>query len=163
MQLLVSRASTPVGDVVAWSTDAGVCALGWSDAEEELEAMLERRFGPWKKRGRDGELRKALVRYVNGDADALKDTKIDVDGTEFQLEVWKRLRTIPVGKTMSYAELAKKVGSSPRAVGNANGRNPVSIIVPCHRVIGSDGSLTGYAYGTKRKAWLLEHEKSFGD
>ena len=158
MKLRVTRAKTPVGELVAWSTKAGVCALGWSDAAEELEGVLQRRFGEWTEAGADASLHKALVRYVKGDAEALSDVKVDVEGTEFQKKVWARLRKIPAGKTLSYGALAKMVGSSPRAVGNANGRNPVSIIVPCHRVIGSDGSLTGYAYGTKRKAWLLEHE-----
>lgn len=160
MQLRVTRAKTPVGEIVAWSTKEGVCALGWADAEEELQGILKKRFGEYSEKGKDATLRKALVRYVKGDTDALSDVKVDVEGTDFQQKVWARLRKIPVGKTLSYAKLAKMVGSSPRAVGNANGRNPVGIIVPCHRVIGSDGSLTGYAYGTKRKAWLLEHEQA---
>ncbi len=159
MQLRVTKTKTPVGEIVAWSTDAGVCALGWSDAREELEGILERRFGEYAERGKDAKLQQALKRYVKGDVKALDGVKVDVEGTPFQQKVWKRLRKIPAGKTLSYGALAKMVGSSPRAVGNANGRNPVSIIVPCHRVIGSDGSLTGYAYGTKRKAWLLDHEK----
>lgn len=160
MQLRVTRAKTPVGEIVAWSTREGVCALGWADAEEELQGILKKRFGEYTEKGKDAALHKALMRYVKGDTEALSELKVDVEGTPFQRKVWQRLRKIPVGKTSSYSALAKKVGSSPRAVGNANGRNPVAIIVPCHRVIGSDGSLTGYAYGTKRKAWLLEHEQS---
>ena len=160
MQLRVTKAKTPVGEIVAWSTGEGVCALGWSDAREQLEGMLEKRFGEYTEKGKDATLAKALRKWVKGDPKALHDVRVDVEGTKFQKKVWARLRKIPVGETLSYAALAKMVGSSPRAVGNANGQNPVSIIVPCHRVIGSDGSLTGYAYGTDRKAWLLEHEAS---
>ena len=82
-------------------------------------------------------------------------------GTEFQRRVWKALCTIPFGQTISYGEQARRVGNgaAARAVGAANGRNPISIIVPCHRVIGADGSLTGYGGGLPRKRWLLEHER----
>jgi methylated-DNA-[protein]-cysteine S-methyltransferase len=88
------------------------------------------------------------------------DVPVETVGTDFQLRVWAGLREIPYGETISYGELARWVGSpqASRAVGLANGRNPVSIIVPCHRVIGADGSLTGYGGGLARKAWLLEHE-----
>lgn len=89
------------------------------------------------------------------------DVEVDLEGTPFQVEVWTALRAIPYGETISYAELARRIGrpAAVRAVGSANGRNPVSIIVPCHRVIGADGSLTGYGWGTDRKAWLLDHEQ----
>jgi len=88
------------------------------------------------------------------------DLELDLRGTEFQLRVWDQLKLIPFGHTVSYQEIANQLGTpgSVRAVGHANGLNPVSIIVPCHRVIGSDGSLTGYAGGLWRKKWLLEHE-----
>ena len=88
------------------------------------------------------------------------DLTLDLRGTEFQLLVWKQLRTIPFGHTVTYQEVADAIGKpgAVRAVGHANGQNPVSIIVPCHRVVGSDGSLTGYAGGLWRKKWLLEHE-----
>lgn len=92
------------------------------------------------------------------------DLELDLKGTEFQKRVWNELLKIPFGKTISYKDLSVKLGDikAIRAVGTANGANPVSIIVPCHRVIGSDGSLTGYAGGLWRKKWLLEHEsKSF--
>ena len=88
------------------------------------------------------------------------DLPLDPDGSEFQRAVWKELTRIPFGKTISYGELAKRIGKpdAPRAVGLANGKNPISIIVPCHRVIGSSGKLTGYGGGLDRKEWLLEHE-----
>jgi O-6-methylguanine DNA methyltransferase len=90
------------------------------------------------------------------------DVPLELCGRPFQVEVWKALRAIPYGETTSYAGIARVVGrpDAVRAVGAANGRNPVSIIVPCHRVIGADGSLTGYGWGVERKAWLLQHERA---
>lgn len=89
--------------------------------------------------------------------------KLKPQGTDFQKKVWKQLELIPYGKTLSYLELSKKLGDikAIRAVANANGKNPIWIIVPCHRVIGTDGSLTGYAGGLYRKKWLLNHESPF--
>lgn len=91
------------------------------------------------------------------------DLKLNALGTDFQKKVWKHLEQIPYGKTVSYLELSKQIGDvkALRAVANANGKNPLWIIVPCHRVIGSDGSLTGYAGGLYRKQWLLEHESPY--
>jgi methylated-DNA-[protein]-cysteine S-methyltransferase len=88
------------------------------------------------------------------------DVPLSLNGTEFQRRVWRELRAIPLGETISYGELARRLGTpgASRAVGLANGRNPVSIVVPCHRVIGADGRLTGYGGGLERKAWLLRHE-----
>lgn len=91
------------------------------------------------------------------------DLKLNPEGTDFQNKVWKLLEQIPYGKTVSYLELSKQLGDvkAIRAVANANGKNPLWIIVPCHRVIGSDGGLTGYAGGLHRKKWLLEHESPY--
>ncbi len=91
------------------------------------------------------------------------DLKLNAEGTDFQKKVWKQLEQIPYGKTTSYLELSKKIGDvkAIRAVANANGKNPLWIIIPCHRVIGSNGSLTGYAGGLHRKKWLLEHESPY--
>jgi len=90
------------------------------------------------------------------------DLKVDPEGTEFQRKVWKTLQTIPYGQTISYGEQAARMGnpSASRAVGAANGSNPISIVIPCHRVIGASGALTGYASGVERKQWLLEHEEA---
>lgn len=92
------------------------------------------------------------------------DFKLNPQGTDFQQKVWQELLNIPFGKTMSYLDLSKKLGDAKaiRAVASANGRNPLWIVVPCHRVIGTDGSLTGYAGGLWRKKWLLEHESPSG-
>jgi methylated-DNA-[protein]-cysteine S-methyltransferase len=91
------------------------------------------------------------------------DIKLNPEGTDFQKKVWNQLLEIPYGKTLSYLELSKQLGDvkAIRAVANANGKNPIWIIIPCHRVIGSDGSLTGYAGGLNRKQWLLEHESPY--
>jgi methylated-DNA-[protein]-cysteine S-methyltransferase len=101
-----------------------------------------------------------LRAYFDGVLDALDSLPVDLAGTPFQRKVWSALRTIPAGTTKSYAALAETVGitGGARPVGTANGRNPVAIVIPCHRVIGADGSLTGYAGGLARKRWLLRHE-----
>ena len=103
-----------------------------------------------------------LNEYFAGDR-TLFDLKLNPEGTTFQKQVWNALQTIPYGKTLSYLELSKQLGDvkAIRAVANANGKNPLWIIVPCHRVVGSDGSLTGYAGGLHRKQWLLEHESPY--
>lgn len=102
----------------------------------------------------------ALKAYFAGDMEALDGIPVVFGGTPFQNKVWKALRRIPTGTTLSYGALAKKIGepSAVRAVGLANGANPIALVVPCHRVIGSDGSLTGFGGGLPRKRWLLEHE-----
>lgn len=103
--------------------------------------------------------REQLTAYFAGELREF-ELQLDPEGTEFQQAVWRQLRAIPFGSTMSYGELARRVGNpaASRAVGAANGRNPIAIVVPCHRVIGSDGSLTGYGGGLPRKTWLLQHE-----
>jgi methylated-DNA-[protein]-cysteine S-methyltransferase len=107
-----------------------------------------------------GDIRAALTGYFAGDLASLNTIKWRVAGTPFQRRVWTALRTIPPGTTMSYGALAAQLDMprAVRAVGHANGTNPISIVVPCHRLIGTDGSLTGYGGGLPRKRWLLEHE-----
>lgn len=111
--------------------------------------------------GEFAEVARQLAEYFAGDR-----TEFDVElapvGTPFQLQVWEALRGIPYGETAGYGEIARRIGrpTASRAIGAANGRNPISIIVPCHRVIGADGSLTGYGWGNERKSWLLDHERS---
>jgi methylated-DNA-[protein]-cysteine S-methyltransferase len=103
----------------------------------------------------------ALRAYFAGDLQALDALTVDLMGTPFQLRVWTALRSVPAGRTASYADIAKAIGAptSTRAVGAANGANPIAIVVPCHRIIGSGGSLVGYGGGLDRKRWLLEHER----
>jgi methylated-DNA-[protein]-cysteine S-methyltransferase len=109
------------------------------------------------------EVARQLHAYFDGEL-AKFDLPLAPQGTEFQMQVWKELRNIPFGKTISYAELARRIGrpTASRAVGHANARNPISIVVPCHRVIGADNSLTGYAGGLDRKQALLVHEAGQG-
>jgi methylated-DNA-[protein]-cysteine S-methyltransferase len=108
--------------------------------------------------GTFAEVQKQLDEYYSGERTEF-DLPLSEHGTPFELAVWARLRRIPYGETATYGELARELGSVPRAVGRANGRNRISIIVPCHRVIGADGSLTGYAGGLQAKRLLLEHER----
>ena len=106
---------------------------------------------------------RALEAYFDGETDVLKEVAVATNGTAFQREVWKGLRTIPAGTTTSYGRLAARLGrdGASRAVGAANGANPIAIVVPCHRVIGANGRLTGYAGGLPHKQWLLDHERRF--
>ena len=119
----------------------------------------------WTRRpGGFGAVAAQLGEYFAGERTVF-DLPLAPRGTPFQLAVWAELARIPYGKTVSYGEVAAALGKSPvasRAVGLANGRNPISIIVPCHRVIGADGSLTGYGWGLDRKEWLLRHEGALG-
>ena len=106
-------------------------------------------------------LTEAISRYFAGDVGVIDRLPVETGGTPFQQAVWRALREIPCGSTTSYGKLAERIGrpAAVRAVGLANGANPIAVVVPCHRVIGSDGSLTGYGGGIERKRWLLDHEK----
>ena len=128
-------------------------------------ALTELKFGPSNKNGNGDTATNPLVKRQLDEFFAGQRTTFDLpmapDGTEFQKRVWAELTRIPYGETISYAELAKRVGSegAARAVGRANATNPIAVVVPCHRVIGADGSLTGYAYGVELKRSLLDFEK----
>ncbi len=156
---------SPVGELGLYARDGALCGLSFTDHDERLRAHLAARFGGDVEyvRARDpAGAATRLRRYLDGELDALDDIAVDLGGTAFQARVWKALRKIPVGATWSYAALARKVGSpeAVRAVGAANGRNPVSLVVPCHRVIAADGTLCGYGGGIERKRWLLTHERA---
>ena len=138
-----------------------VCLLHFGADGPPIDAMFERWYpGEPRARQRVPALEDILGRYFGGNLAALDTVPVELNGTPFQKRVWQALRRIPFGSTISYAELARRIGSPSaiRAVGTANGANPVAVIVPCHRVIGSDGSLTGYGGGLDRKQWLLSHE-----
>jgi methylated-DNA-[protein]-cysteine S-methyltransferase len=109
---------------------------------------------------RPGPVFDKLAAFFAGDAHAIDDIAVETGGADFQRDVWSALREIPAGETWTYGQLAKHIGrpAAVRAVGLANGSNPVGVVVPCHRVIGASGALTGYAGGLERKAWLLNHE-----
>ena len=154
--------ASPAGSIVLVERGRALVALVFEDHWKGMSANLARRFGPFtfEENLQTEGAAKALRAYFSGDLRALDSIEVDTGGTPFQQEVWRALRRIPAGTTWSYARLAREIGRPPavRAVAAANGANPVSIVVPCHRVIGSDGSLTGYGGGLPRKRWLLVHE-----
>lgn len=162
LRLRLDRVPTPVGPVLVVAHETALVAVDFGEPEDRLWAMLRARFGPVAPvaapdpLGASGRLRA----YLAGELQAIDGLPVDAGGTPFQQEVWAALRTIPAGATWSYKQLAERIGrpAAVRAVGLANGANPVGIVVPCHRVIGADGSLTGYGGGLPRKRWLLEHE-----
>jgi O-6-methylguanine DNA methyltransferase len=161
--MVVDEIESPVGVLVAGVTDGGVCMLEFRDREifETQLAKIRARVGP-AVRGlhpRLDQLREELAEYFEGGRTDFA-LPLVYPGSPFQLRVWNALRAIPFGGTISYGELARRIGDpkAMRAVGAANGRNPIPIIVPCHRVIGADGSLTGFGGGLERKRWLLAHE-----
>jgi len=176
MQLCRAIIGTPVGDMLALASDEGLCALefttvdGPSRGQERLtrlNARLSRWFPPHEIVDREtptiARAREWLTAYFAGARAEAGDVRLDMRGAPFELRVWAALLEIPPGGTTSYGAIAQALGSAgaSRAVGAANGGNPISIIVPCHRVIGSSGSLTGYGGGLDRKKWLLDHERQW--
>jgi methylated-DNA-[protein]-cysteine S-methyltransferase len=161
---LLDRLPTPLGEMLV-VTDASsrVRASDWADYEPRMLRLLGLRYGVAGfalEPGEAPDARAAFEAYFAGEFAAIDRLSVETGGTRFQREVWAALREIPAGHTLSYGALAGSIGrpAAVRAVGLANGANPVGIIVPCHRVIGSDRSLTGYGGGLHRKRWLLEHE-----
>lgn len=161
--LTIDRLPTPVGTALVVTDEAGVLrAFNWTDYEASMRAWLGKHYPAARlvEGTSPGPVRQAFLAYFAGDGRALSSVPWAACGTAFQLKVWEALCTIPAGETLSYAGLAERIGrpTAVRAVGLANGSNPVAVVVPCHRVIGSDGSLTGYGGGLPRKRWLLELE-----
>jgi methylated-DNA-[protein]-cysteine S-methyltransferase len=161
--LTLDRIATPVGEVLLVTDGEGaVRALDFADYESRMTRLLARHApAAALVDGRAPEtVRRAVEAWFGGDLTALDGLTVKTGGTAFQRTIWAALRTIPAGETRSYGQLAAAIGSprAVRAAGLANGQNPVAVIVPCHRVIGADGSLTGYAGGLERKRWLLRHE-----
>lgn len=157
--------ASPIGPMLLVTDDQHrLRALDWLDHESRMQALLQRHYRHEvelrEPTGRSAALL-AVQAYFDGDITALDALAVAMGGTEFQRKVWTALRDIPAGQTWSYRELATRIGQpkAVRAVGMANGANLIGIVVPCHRVIGSDGSLTGYGGGLQRKQWLLDHER----
>ena len=167
--LTLDRLATPIGTALLVTDERGVLrAFNWTDYEPAMLAWIARHYPKAKlAEGRaPAGVRGPFEAYFAGDARALEAVPWKASGTPFQLKVWETLCTIPAGETLSYAGLAERIGrpTAVRAVGLANGANPVAVVVPCHRVIGTNGSLTGYGGGLPRKRWLLGHEgASFKD
>lgn len=159
--VLVDAIDSPIGRLTIAERAGRVCLLHFGPDGPAVDEMFER-WHPGEPRVRQplAGISAVLTRYFQGEIGALDTMPVELNGTPFQKRVWQALRRIPGGTTISYAELAKRIGepAAVRAVGTANGANPVAVIVPCHRVIGSDGTLTGYGGGLDRKQWLLTHE-----
>jgi len=156
---------TPIGLALIASDGQGrLRILDWQEHEARMRRLVGRQYrGALElKSGRaPAATRQSLQAYFAGDIAALNTIACETAGTDFQRRVWAALRAIPMGQTLSYGAMAAKLNLSPasaRAVGLANGANPISVALPCHRLIGKDGSLTGYGDGLERKAWLLRHE-----
>jgi len=183
MLTLVSETiDTPLGELEIVTDQQGqLRALEWADFHHRLLQLLVRHYGVAvspKEMGSkitssgaktsfslnqdsvDAAVRQRIQDYFSGDLHAIDSLPVATAGTEFQRRVWQMLRTIPCGQIMTYGQMAAKLDNpgASRAVGLANGSNPISVVVPCHRVIGSNGALTGYAGGVDRKKWLLIHE-----
>lgn len=165
LELLIDRIATPTGEMILVADRQGnLRTIDWTDHESRMKKLLDRQYGKETYKlvpQRDpGGLSTALRRYFKGELSIIDKLPVQTAGTPFQRNVWKALRGIKCGTTISYAELARRIGKpkAVRAVGLANGQNPVGVVVPCHRVIGSNGSLTGYGGGLPRKQWLLRHE-----
>lgn len=161
-ELRTYRVGSPIGGMVAVCTGDRVAALDFADCAARMERLLHRRYAAFRFRNAAGShpVVTALAAYFDGELDALNGLDVDPGGTPFQRQVWTALRDIPAGTTQGYAQLACVVGrpKAARAVGAANAHNPIAVVVPCHRLIGACGGLTGYAGGLDRKRWLLEHE-----
>ena len=164
LQLSVERLPSPIGSLRIVSDALGrLRALDFDDYEPRHLRLLERHYGSRVRvsdRPAPSAIRRQVEAYFDGQLAALDAIAVATAGTPFQQSVWAALRTIPPGQTLSYAALAARIGRprAVRAVGLANGSNPIGIVVPCHRVIGANGSLTGYGGGIDRKRWLLAHE-----
>jgi len=164
MDLVTDEIPSALGAIVIACRDGRLCGLDYDDGRDRMAVSLARRYGAGRVRpardpfGISGRIRA----YLAGDLGAIDEIPAETGGTAFQQEVWAALRRIPAGTTITYGDLAREIGrpAAVRAAGAANGRNPIAIVVPCHRVVGKDGRLTGYAGGLSRKRWLLTHERA---
>jgi methylated-DNA-[protein]-cysteine S-methyltransferase len=162
-RLTIDRLATPIGEALLVTDEDGFLrAFDWSDFETR-RATLTARYNPGApvtEGAAPAAVRRALTDYVDGDLAAIDRIPRRACGTAFQLACWRALCDIPAGTTATYGQQAARIGkpTAVRAVGLANGANPIGLVVPCHRVIGADGTLTGYGGGLHRKRWLLRHE-----
>jgi methylated-DNA-[protein]-cysteine S-methyltransferase len=164
MSLILESAEfeSPIGPITVAVRDGRLCALTFADDQLAQVRWLERRFGAitFQRVPNPIAIITALTAYFGGDLAAFDTIELDAGGTPFQARVWSELRKVLAGRTVSYGQLATRIGlpRAVRAVGAANGHNPIALVVPCHRVIGTDGRLVGYGGGLDRKRWLLRHE-----
>lgn len=167
LAFLTDSLATPIGQLIYVCDPQGnLRMVDWSDHEARAQRLLGIHYGKGgytlTKECDPFSLTTRFAAYFDGDIEVIDELPTATAGTPFQREVWTALRAIPAGATISYGELARRIGrpNAIRAVGLANGSNPNSIVVPCHRVIGANGSLTGYGGGLHRKEWLLAHERA---
>jgi methylated-DNA-[protein]-cysteine S-methyltransferase len=165
LKFLIDRQPSPIGTLLLVCDDDGYLrALDFGDYEKRMCLLLCRHYGgvaPLLSRGRaPARITKRISDFFAGELAAIDSIPVAMGGTKFQRKLWTELRRIPAGTTTTYAKLAEVIGhpNACRAVGSANGANPINIVVPCHRVIAGNGALTGYGGGIERKQWLLEHE-----
>jgi O-6-methylguanine DNA methyltransferase len=163
LRLRRSRQPSPIGEMLLVTDDEGALrALDFTDYEHRMHALLRLHYGSYAldEAAAPAAVCSALTAYFAGDPTGIATVTVATRGTPFQRAVWCALREIPLGATTSYGNIATQLGrpSAMRAVGAANGANPIAIVVPCHRVIGASGNLTGYGGGLARKRWLLRHE-----
>ncbi|MDH0681174.1 methylated-DNA--[protein]-cysteine S-methyltransferase [Achromobacter animicus] len=165
---LLERVPTPIGRMlVLTDAQAHLRAVDWEDYESRMHLLLQRQYGQGAVQLQDAaqpsQASRALQAYFDGDVNAISDLPVAFGGTRFQQQVWHALRGIEGGSTISYGTLATRIArpTAVRAVGLANGANPVGIVIPCHRVIGANATLTGYGGGLHRKRWLLAHEAAW--
>ena len=159
----VDRLTTPIGPaLMVTDADGALRAFDWEDHAGRIMELLRLQYGAAElKQGRAPKaIRSALTDYFGGELDSLKRIEWRIPGTPFQRRVWTALPEISAGTTMTYGALAAKLGApnAMRAVGHANGSNPISVVIPCHRLIGANGALIKYGSGLARKRWLLAHE-----
>ncbi len=158
------RLATPLGEMwLVVDRDGQLCGAEWSDHRARLDRLLKLRWGSLEmvEEKDPAGLTGTLRAYFAGNLSVIDTLPVNTGGTDFQREVWRALRKIPCGSTLTYGGLAAQIGRprAVRAVGLANGANAISVVVPCHRVVGSSGALTGYGGGLPRKQWLLAHER----
>lgn len=163
-ELLVDYISSPIGETVIVVDGDRLCSLDFAEYTERMMKLLQRRYGEVRLQQVDDPhgFSTRIRNYFAGDYESLATIPVNTGGTHFQQQVWTVLREIPVGQTFTYSLLAARIGNpkAARAVGMANSLNPVAIVLPCHRVVGCNASLTGYAGGIDRKRWLLRHENA---
>ena len=163
--LRIGRLSSPIGALLLVTGDDGALrALDFDDYESRMHRLLRLHTGSFtlSLEPTPDDIARALTNYFSGDLHAIDTTRVDTGGTAFQRDMWTVLRGVPSGTTTTYGRIAAQLGRprATRAVGAANGANPIAIVVPCHRVIGANGALTGYGGGIARKRWLLDHERA---
>jgi len=162
-ELFLDTVKTPIGAILLVADAGGTMRmLEFEDKPARWRSVFRRHFrnGEFRRKRDPGGVSSKLKRYFDGDIAVLDEIAVGAQGTDFQQACWRNLRGIPAGTATTYGALARKMGkpAAMRAVGLANGANPIAVVVPCHRVVGADGSLTGYGGGLARKRWLLDHE-----